>query len=150
MNLHRINRVAKLSGLSKDVIRVWERRYGVVQPTRGANRYRLYTDDEVTLLRYLKAAVEKGESIGELVTALNPLDRETFERRLNGAVAVIPFEEALHKILLPLQERVGHLWHDGRLGVATEHYVTKQVQQKVFAAMNQLPINEYGHKIVVA
>ena len=183
MNLHRINRVAKLSGLSKDVIRVWERRYGVVQPTRGANRYRLYTDDEVTLLRYLKAAVEKGESIGELVTqgreallghaktnaltsevgsapyegfigelitALNPLDRETFERRLNGAVAVIPFEEALHKILLPLQERVGHLWHDGRLGVGVEHYVTKQVQQKIFAAMNQLPMTEYGPKIVVA
>ena len=157
--------------------------YGVVQPTRGANRYRLYTDDEVTLLRYLKAAVEKGESIGELVTqgretllghaktnaltsvvgsapyegfigelitALNPLDRETFERRLNGAVAVIPFEEALHKILLPLQERVGHLWHDGRLGVGVEHYVTKQVQQKIFAAMNQLPMTEYGPKIVVA
>lgn len=183
MNTHRIHRVAKLTGLSKDVIRVWERRYNIVQPTRGANRYRLYTDDEVALLRYLKGAVEKGDSIGELVsrgreallskakklrltsvigsvpyegfiaeltTALNPLDRENFERRLNGAVAVIPFEEALHKILLPLQDRVGQLWHDGRLGVAAEHYVTKQVQQKIFAAMNQLPLNEYGPQIVVA
>ena len=183
MNKHRIHRVAKLTGLSKDVIRVWERRYGVVQPLRGANRYRLYTDDDVVLLRYLKAELEKGQSIGELVAqghdellsrakaidtttverptpytsligeltaTLDPLDREAFERRLNGAVAVIPFEDALHKILLPLQERVGQLWHDGRLGVATEHYVTKQVQQKVFAAMNQLPINEYGQKIVVA
>jgi methanogenic corrinoid protein MtbC1 len=63
---------------------------------------------------------------------------------------VIPFEDALHRILLPLQERVGQLWHDGRLGVATEHYVTKHVQQKIFAAMNQLSINEYGPKIVVA
>jgi MerR family transcriptional regulator, light-induced transcriptional regulator len=172
-----------LTGLSKDVIRVWERRYGVVQPLRGANRYRLYTDDDVVLLRYLKAELEKGQSIGELVaeghdkllsrakaigttmeerptpydgligeltTTLDPLDREAFERRLNGAVAVIPFEDALHRILLPLQERVGQLWHDGQLGVATEHYVTKHVQQKVFAAMNQLPIHEYGPKVVVA
>lgn len=183
MNKHRIHRVAKLTGLSKDVIRVWERRYGVVQPHRGANRYRLYTDEDVALLRYLKAELEKGQSIGELVAeghdalldrakangmtigdrptpydgligeltaTLDPLDRAAFERRLNGAVAVIPFEDALHRILLPLQERVGHLWHDGHLGVATEHYVTKHVQQKMFAAMNQLPVHEYGFQVVVA
>src|SRR5690349_6709662 len=67
MNKYRIHRVAKLTGLSKDVIRVWERRYGVVQPLRGANRYRLYTDEDVVLLRYLKAELETGQSIGELV-----------------------------------------------------------------------------------
>jgi methanogenic corrinoid protein MtbC1 len=88
--------------------------------------------------------------VGELVAALDPLDRVTFERRLNGAVAVIPFEEALVRILLPLQERVGQLWHEGRLDAAVEHYVTKQVQQKLFAVMNQLPVRENGPKVVVA
>ena len=86
----------------------------------------------------------------ELLASLDPLDRERFERRLNGAVAVIPFEEAMVRILLPLQERVGQLWHEGRLNVAVEHYVTKQVQQKLFAVMNQLPVNESGPKVVVA
>jgi len=73
-----------------------------------------------------------------------------FEKRLNGAVAVIPFEEALHGILLPLQEQVGQLWHDGHLDVAIEHYVTRQIQQKIFSAMNQLPVAEFGAKVVVA
>jgi methanogenic corrinoid protein MtbC1 len=73
-----------------------------------------------------------------------------FEKRLNGAVAVFPFEEALHGILLPLQEQVGQLWHDGHLDVAIEHYVTRQIQQKVFSAMNQLPVAEFGAKVVVA
>jgi methanogenic corrinoid protein MtbC1 len=86
----------------------------------------------------------------ELIAALDPFDRTTFERRLNGAVAVIPFEEALDRILLPLQERIGDLWHEGKLSVAIEHYVTKQVQQKLFTAMNQLPIREEGPKIVIA
>lgn len=150
---------------------------------RGANRYRLYSDEDVALLRYIREETEKGQSIGELaalgreellnrmreeallqpkqespyerflgelLAALDPLDRETFERRLNGAVAVIPFEEALVRILLPLQERVGQLWHEGRLNVAVEHYVTKQVQQKLFAVMNQLPMNESGPKVVIA
>lgn len=183
MNLHRIQRVAKLTGLSKDVIRVWERRFGVLKPTRGANRYRNYSDEDVALLRYLKEQLDAGGSIGdlarlgreellnrlraasprasfidntfdrllrELLSALDPFDRVMFEKRLNGAVAVVPFEEALHGILLPLQERVGQLWHDGHVNVAIEHYVTKQIQQKIFSAMNQLPVAEFGAKVVVA
>jgi len=183
MNTHRIHRVAKLTGLSKDVIRVWERRFGLLKPTRGANRYRNYSDEDVALLRYLKEQLDAGGSIGELsklgreellsrarasapqisfvdntftrllrelLSTLNPFDRVTFEKRLNGAVAVVPFEEALHGILLPLQEQVGQLWHEGHVNVAIEHYVTKQIQQKIFSAMNQLPVAEFGTKVVVA
>ena len=86
----------------------------------------------------------------ELLSALEPFDRVRFEKRLNGAVAVVPFEEALHGILLPLQEQVGQLWHDGHVNIAIEHYVTKQIQQKIFSAMNQLPVAEFGAKVVVA
>lgn len=88
--------------------------------------------------------------LGELSAALDPFDRIVFEKRLNGAVAVVPFEEALHGILLPLQEHVGRLWHDGHVNVAIEHYVTKQIQQKIFSAMNQLSVAEFGAKVVVA
>jgi MerR family transcriptional regulator, light-induced transcriptional regulator len=183
MNTHRIHRVAKLTGLSKDVIRAWERRYGLVKPLRSANRYRTYTDEEVALLRYVKSRLDQGQTIGDLATLgreellanatraarteasetqpyerllnelmqlLQPLRRDSFERRLNGAVAVIPFEEALHGILLPLQTRVGQLWHDGHLSVAVEHYVTNQVRQKLFAAMSHLPVHEKGLSVVVA
>ena len=183
MNNYRIHRVAKLTGLSRDVIRVWERRFDLLKPTRGANRYRNYSDEDVALLRYLKEQLDAGGSIGELsklgreellgrarvsapqesvvdstfsrllrelLSTLDPLDRVTFEKRLNGAVAVVPFEDALHGILLPLQEQVGQLWHDGRVNEALEHYVTKHVQQKMFSAMNQLPVAEFGAKVVVA
>jgi DNA-binding transcriptional MerR regulator/methylmalonyl-CoA mutase cobalamin-binding subunit len=183
MNVHRIHRVAKLTGLSKDVIRVWERRYGLVKPSRSSNRYREYSDEEVALLRFVKNQMEQGATIGslaaeghdslvarmriatpvspedqkpherlldELVGSLDPLDKAGFERRLNGAVAVIPFEEAVQRILLPLQRRIGELWHNGRLDIAVEHYVTKIVQQKLFSVMNQLPVNEFGPRVLVA
>ena len=183
MNTHRIHRVAKITSLSKDVIRVWERRFGLLKPTRGANRYRNYSDEDIALLRFLKEQLDAGGSIGELaklgreellgrarasaprvsfvdntfsrllrelLSTLNPFDRVIFEKRLNGAVAVVPFEEALHGILLPLQEQVGQLWHENQIDVAIEHYVTKQIQQKIFSAMNQLPVAEFGAKVVVA
>ncbi len=183
MNTHRIDRVSKLTGLSKDVIRIWERRYGFIQPSRGENRYRIYTDEDVALLRFLKKEMEKGAPIGDLATLgrealieqmqaipevepeampsydalvdrlvehLDPLEPLQFERRLNGAVAVVPFEEALYRILIPLQERVGGLWHAGKISVAVEHYVTKHVQQKIFSAMNHFNIRTEGKNIVVA
>jgi len=183
MNVHRIHRVAKLTGLSKDVIRVWERRYGLVKPSRSSNRYREYSDEEVALLRFVRAQMEQGATIGglaaeghdalvarmrvttpaspeeqkphdrlldDLIGSLDPLDKAAFERKLNGAVAVIPFEEALQRILLPLQQRIGELWHEGRVNIAVEHYVTKVVQQKLFSVMNQLPVNEFGPRILIA
>ena len=183
MNTHRIHRVAKLTGLSKDVVRVWERRYGLVKPLRSANRYREYTDEDVALLRFLKEELDRGQTIGalalegrepllqrmrastaphphaltphenlldELVSFLDPLDKARFEQKLNGAVAVIPFEEAVQRILLPLQRRVGELWHEGRVNIALEHYVTKLIQQKIFSVMNQLPANEFGPRVVIA
>ena len=183
MNTHRIHRVAKLTGLSKDVIRVWERRYGLVKPSRSSNRYREYRDEEVAVLRFVKAQMEQGATIGslaaeghdslvvrmrvatpvsaedqkpherlldDLMGSLDPLDKAGFERRLNGAVAVIPFEEAVQRILLPLQRRIGELWHQGRLDIGVEHYVTKIVQQKLFSVMNQLPVNESGPRVLIA
>jgi methanogenic corrinoid protein MtbC1 len=88
--------------------------------------------------------------LDDLMGSLDPLDKAGFERRLNGAVAVIPFDEAVQRILLPLQRRVGELWHQDRSNTAVEHYVTKIVQQKLFSVMNQLPVNEFGPRILIA
>ena len=86
----------------------------------------------------------------EFLSTLNPLYRVIVEDRLNGVVEVVPFEEALHGILLPLQEQAGQLCHNGHLDLVIEHGVTNQIQQKIFSAMNQLPVAEFGANVVVA
>jgi len=88
--------------------------------------------------------------IDELLSCLDPLEKIRFEQKLNGAIAVVPFDEAVQRILLPLQRQVGELWHEGLVTVAVEHYVTKVVQQKLFSVMNQLPMHEFGPRILVA
>lgn len=64
--LHPIQVVSRRTGLSADVIRVWERRYGAVEPTRAGNRRRLYTDEEVQRLLLLRRATMAGRRIGEV------------------------------------------------------------------------------------
>lgn len=88
--------------------------------------------------------------LNDLMGLVDPIDKVGFERKLNGAVAVIPFEEAVQLIVLPLQRRIGELWHQGRLGIAIEHYVTKLIQQKLCSVMNQLPVNELGPLVLIA
>jgi MerR family transcriptional regulator, light-induced transcriptional regulator len=60
-----IGRVTKLTGLSIDVVRVWERRYGAVQPARSGGGTRLYSDADIRRLRRLRQAVDGGHSISQ-------------------------------------------------------------------------------------
>lgn len=60
-----IGRVTKLTGLSVDVVRVWERRYGAVQPARSDGGTRLYSDADILRLRRLRQAVDGGHSISQ-------------------------------------------------------------------------------------
>jgi len=58
--------VVQRTGLSPHVIRVWEKRYGAVEPRRTASNRRLYTDAEVRRLALLHAVTRAGHSIGTI------------------------------------------------------------------------------------
>lgn len=68
MNLGEFNiaAVERDTGLSKDVLRVWERRYGFPIPTRDANGERLYPADQVERLRLIKRLMDQGHRPGKL------------------------------------------------------------------------------------
>jgi DNA-binding transcriptional MerR regulator len=51
------------------VIRKWEERYHLVHPQRGPNGYRLFNEDDIQFLLYLKSQLDDGESIGQLAQA---------------------------------------------------------------------------------
>lgn len=61
---HPIAVVAERTGLSRDVLRVWERRYSAVEPTRSPGGQRLYSDADVARFRLLATATRHGRSIG--------------------------------------------------------------------------------------
>lgn len=61
---HSIQSVAEQTGLSPHVIRVWERRYGTVQPVRSDGNQRRYSESDVHRLRLLHQITRSGHSIG--------------------------------------------------------------------------------------
>lgn len=60
---HPIALVAERTGLSRDVLRAWERRYGAVAPARSDGGQRLYSDDDIERFRLLAAATQHGRTI---------------------------------------------------------------------------------------
>ena len=63
---HPIAVVAERTGLSPDTLRVWERRYRAVEPSRGETGHRAYSDADIARLRLLHAATTAGRSIGQV------------------------------------------------------------------------------------
>lgn len=78
---YRIKSVAEMVGVPRNTLLAWERRYGLVQPSRRANGYREYSSDDVRTLRELKALVDAGHRVGEAVSLL----REQAERAKEAA-----------------------------------------------------------------
>ena len=64
-----ISAVERETGLGKDTLRVWERRYGFPRPDRDANGERLYPADQVDRLRLFKRLMDQGHRPGRLMAA---------------------------------------------------------------------------------
>lgn len=58
--------VARRTGLSAHVIRIWEKRYGAVEPERTGTNRRLYSDDQIERLSLLRDITQSGHSIGHV------------------------------------------------------------------------------------
>ncbi len=64
---YRISTVAEITGIPRNTLIAWERRYGLLNPERHDNGYRAYTDNDVGILLQIKNALNAGLKISEAV-----------------------------------------------------------------------------------
>ena len=103
-----IRAAAKLTGISLDTLRAWERRYNAVTPAR-TERGRLYDERAIRRLLLLKSAVESGRSIGQ-VASLPDAELEELERNAQSfsRKPEIPSPpEPATPVLRPLLDAIG-------------------------------------------
>ncbi|MEO5568791.1 MAG: cobalamin-dependent protein [Gemmatimonadaceae bacterium] len=86
---HPIAVVAERTGLSQDVLRVWERRYSAVVPLRGPGGQRLYSDADIERLRLMHSTSRAGRNIGQVAGMSTE------------ALAVLAAEDAAARPLVP-------------------------------------------------
>lgn len=100
-SVHSVKSAAQLTGLTPDLLRAWERRYGVVTPGRDANGRRIYTDTDVARLSLLCKAVSIGHPIHRAAHLSTPeLERIVSQARQDDLERLAPriVERALEAI----------------------------------------------------
>jgi len=152
-----IRAVSKLTGVSIDTLRAWERRYRAVIPSRD-DRGRLYSEADVARLRLLHQAVRAGHSIGraaalsdgewrrlqraavasapvtvasvdaDLQSALARFDSGAVDRELARLAALMPPADLVRDRLLPALRDVGDQWNRQPGGIAREHLMSAAVR----------------------
>lgn len=165
------------TGLSKDTLRVWERRYGFPQPVRDPSGERLYPQDQIARLRLLKRLVDTGErpgrlmalSMGELqdrlhtqpaapvnlstglddyLDVLKTHDVDALRHRLDQARERLGLARFVTDVVAPLNTRVGDAWMRGQLQIFEEHLYTESVQVALRDAIGRIPAGG-GHPRVL-
>lgn len=102
-----IQQAATITGLSKQVIRKWEERYGIVNPQRLDNGYRIYTHREVNRLLFVKSLVENGYTVKQ--AALHVHQQSDTENIIHKA------KEGYIEPAQPMNEHVISLLHEGTM-----------------------------------
>ena len=67
-----IGDVARRTGLSEHVLRMWERRYGAIVPDRSGGRHRRYAEHHVRRVQLLSAAQQSGCQLGDVARLTDP------------------------------------------------------------------------------
>ncbi len=70
-----IKSVSSQTGIRPVTLRAWERRYNLLDPKRGDNRYRMYSERDVAVLNWVKKRLDEGLSISSAVNELHGMQK---------------------------------------------------------------------------
>jgi len=151
-----ISAVERDTGLSKDTLRIWERRYGFPRPLRDQNGDRAYTPEQVVKLQLIKRLLDHGHRPGKIIklddehlsklavtatTDTKPRqDIEFFlrllkshqvrelRRQLSQAMVRHGLQRFIVDTVAPLTQTVGEAWMRGEIAIFEEHLYTELMQ----------------------
>lgn len=156
-----------LSGVKSHTIRIWEKRYGLLQPERSGTNIRAYSNEDLKKLlnisflnrsglKISKIATLNRDEIAQKVLALNvagteedhvleglllaliDMNERQFLRILNTQMMQLGFERAITEVVFPFFEHIGVMWQTGTINPAQEHFISNLVRQKIISATDVL------------
>lgn len=167
---------ARLTGLSPELLRAWERRYGAVEPRRTPGGTRRYDAHDLERLRLLKAAVDAGARIGQVARldlaelkqraaaargdsagnldgiwpALERLEGAEAQRLLALQLSVLGPIRFAREFAVPLIHEIGERWASDRLRIASEHLASGVLRALFGSSMQPSAAAQLGPRIVFA
>jgi len=162
-----IKDLENLSGIKAHTIRIWEKRYNVLQPMRTETNIRYY--DTAALQKLLNITLLHNH--GYKISKISKLDEDRIPAMVNDIIsrksvglhavnafklAMMHFDQALfidtydrllaektfpeifYEVILPLMEEIGLLWQTNTVTPAQEHFISNLVRQKILINTEKL------------
>jgi DNA-binding transcriptional MerR regulator len=156
----RIGALSRRVGVSPELLRAWEQRYGLLQPSRSAGGFRLYsTADEArvqSMQRHLGAGLSAAEAarlalaeteVGgadrrdgparlaqwstDLRAALDRFDEPAAHAALDRLLAAFRVQTVLRDVVIPYLSELGRRWGRGEASVAQEHFASNLLRGRL-------------------
>jgi MerR family transcriptional regulator, light-induced transcriptional regulator len=149
----RIGELSKRSGVSPELLRAWERRYGLLQPTRSAGGLRLYSPADLERVRRMREHLDAGVAAAEaaklaigpsegpalapatlrdeLTAALDRFDEPSAQAVLDRVLAALTVDTMLGEVILPYLRELGERWERGEASIAHEHFASSLLRARL-------------------
>jgi MerR family transcriptional regulator, light-induced transcriptional regulator len=155
----RIGELAKRTGVSPELLRAWEQRYGLLRPTRTAGGFRLYSVADEARVQGMQRLVSGGLAAaqaaqlilgrdpargmvsasptildaegGKLAASLDWLDEQAANTALDRLFAAYTVEAVLQDVVIPYLHQLGERWEAGEVSVAQEHFASNLLRGRL-------------------
>ncbi|MBP6182143.1 MerR family transcriptional regulator [Flavobacterium sp.] len=164
-----IKDLENLSGIKAHTIRIWEKRYDILQPMRTDTNIRLYDLASLQKLLNITLLHDYGYKISKIATypqdkipalvreiistknaknhaisafkmAMMNFDQELFLNTYNWLIAEKSFKEIFHQVFIPLMNELGLLWQSDTITPAHEHFISYLIKQKLLVNTEKLQV----------
>jgi len=177
MTLYSIKDLEHLSGIKAHTIRIWEKRYGLLDPDRSDTNIRSYSDNDVRRILNVAMLVKSGykisnvalfdqeklrsevirinqnsndpdKNIDQLLFLTVNLDSFGFEKLLNSIIVQNGFRKTIEQVIFPFFERIGILWQAGSIYTAHEHFVSNLIRNRLIRETGGFENNESAKSVL--
>jgi DNA-binding transcriptional MerR regulator len=167
MAVYSIKELENLSGIKAHTIRIWEKRYCLVEPHRTNTNIRYYTDNDLKKIlnvavlnrhgikisniarlndlelkeEIIRVAVVSHSSdtiVDSMVMSMIDFDEYKLESLIEKSISKNGLKSTITEVLCPFLQKVGILWQSGDVYPAQEHFVSYLIRQKIIAATDGL------------
>ncbi|MCK4919694.1 MAG: MerR family transcriptional regulator [Bacteroidales bacterium] len=165
MAKYSIKDIEKLSGIKAHTLRIWEKRFNLLEPKRTETNIRYYEDEDLKKILNVALLYRKGFRISQiaclgeeelsakinslskseennasridnLVLSMVEMDENKFEKLIYTSIMQNGFEETVINTIYPFFEKIGVLWQTGAINPAQEHFISNLVRQKIIVAID--------------
>ena len=168
--MYSIAEIERETGINRDCLRVWERRYGFPAPLRNQCGERVYSSKQLERLRLIKQLLDRGlrpgkllvhddkhlrnlasqqskhlavsTEVGMLLEILAGGSQRSLLNRMQEQLEQLGLRNFILNIVAPMNHAVGNAWFEGRIGILDEHHYAEVVRLVLSVALSRLPLDK--------